>query len=132
MAKSNIDSRVERMIEENWDDGGGGHKEYCQSNREYKRDFIRDMDNLFNTIAEHTLHTVLLGIRVYLEESIADNAQMLESEDTPLEREDIAFLEENIRGCKLCLGPLETCQDELRAIAFRDDSGVPDREVVLA
>jgi hypothetical protein len=129
MVKSNIDSRVERMIEENWDDSGGGHEEYCQSNRGYKRDFIRDMNNLFGIIQEHTLHTVLHGIRVYLEDSIADDARELKTET---DQEMIECLEENIRGCELCLGPLETCQDELRAIAFRDDSGVPDRQVVLA
>jgi hypothetical protein len=121
MVKSNIDRRVERMIEENWDETGGGHEEYCQSNRGYKRDFIRDMNNLFNTIQEHTLHTVLHGIRVYLEDSIADDARTIETE-TSLEREDIEDLQENIRGCELCLGPLEKCQDELRAIAFRDEA----------
>jgi hypothetical protein len=120
MAKLEIDSRVQRMIEENWDDTGGGHEEYCQSNRGYKREFIRDMDNLFNTIQEHTLHTVLFGIRVYLEDSIADNARTLES-DTPLEGEDIRYLQNNIRACEMYLGPLETCQDELRAIDFRGD-----------
>jgi hypothetical protein len=129
MVKSKIDSRVERMIEENWDDSGGGHEEYCKSERGYKRDFIRDMDNLFNTIEVHTLHTVLFGIRVYVEESIADNARILKTET---DQEEIECLEENIRGCELCLGPLETCQDELRAIAFRSDSGVSEREVVLA
>jgi hypothetical protein len=125
MAKLEIDRRVERMIEENWDEAGGGHEEYCQSNRGYKRDFIRDMNNLFNTIEEHTLHTVLYGIRVYLEESIADNARDLETET---DQEVIEDLEENIRGCEMCLGPLETCQDELTAIAFRDCS----REAVPA
>jgi hypothetical protein len=129
MAKSNIDRRVERMIEENWDDSGGGHEEYCESEKGYKRDFIRDMSSLFNTIQEHTLHTVLHGIRVYLEDSIADDARELKTET---DQEMIECLEGNIRGCELCLGPLEKCQDELGAIAFRDDSGVTDREVVLA
>src|SRR5271165_3355583 len=123
MVKSNIDRRVQRMIEENWED----HAEYCSSNKGYRRDFIQDMDKLFATIEMHTTHTVLLAVQVHLEEHIRDNEVQLQTET---DQEEIEFLKEDNRGCQLFVDELDGTREVVKEIALRGVTEVDSEAAV--
>jgi hypothetical protein len=120
MPKANLDSRVQRMIEENWED----HEYYCNSDKEYRKDFIQDMERLFLMIETHTIHTVVHAVQVHLEDEIEEDKSELRTGinclGETIDQLDIECLQEGIEGNQACVDVLKDTLNKLEEIALRD------------